>query len=92
MFKPKYVPAPSFEDRLNAAHAQADAAVSVVETIATDLELAAADKRAIVSDIDVETQRLVALLDHLSVLRSEAVEFEAKNLAKADKIRSLVSA
>jgi hypothetical protein len=85
-------PEPSFEDRLNSAHAQADAAVSVVETIALDLEQAATSKRELVIDIDGETARLVALLDHLSVLRSEALEFEAKNLAKADKIRSLVSA
>lgn len=83
---------PSFEERLSAAHATADAAVSVVETIASDLEQAAADKRAIISDIDAETERLYGLLDHLSVLRSEAVEFEARNLAKADKIRALVSA
>jgi hypothetical protein len=93
VLKKKPAPAPlSFEDRLCAAHAQADAAVSVVETIATDLEQAAAEKRAVVIDIDTETDRLYALLDHLSVLRSEALEYEAKNLAKADKIRALVSA
>lgn len=89
--KPVVLP-PSFEERLSAAHATADAAVSVVETIASDLETAAAEKRSVIEDIDAETSRLYGLLDHLSVLRSEAVEYEAKNLAKADKIRSLVSA
>ena len=49
-------------------------------------------KRELITDIDAETARLYAVLDNLSVLRAEAVEFEAKNLAKADKIRALVRA
>jgi hypothetical protein len=90
--KKKTTPAPSFEERLGAAHATADAAVSIVETIAVDLEQAASDKRAIVADIDAEVDKLYATIDSLCVLREEAEESEAENLAKANNIRSLLSA
>jgi hypothetical protein len=83
---------PTFEERLSSAHAKADAAASVVETIASDLEDAAAEKSSIIVDIDKEVEGLYATIDALCVLREEAVEFEGKNLAKAANIRSLLSA
>jgi hypothetical protein len=92
MARKKVTPAPSFEDRLNAAHATAAAAASTFELIALDLEEAATQKREIADDITAEISRLTALIEDYSALRHEAEVYEAANLAKADKIRALVSA
>lgn len=82
----------SFEARLNAAHATAAAATSVVDKIADDLETAAAEKRGVVHDIDGQIAELSATIDHLYELRDEALVFEDVHLVKAEKIRALVSA
>lgn len=83
---------PSLEERLNAAHATAEAAVSVVSSIADDLEQAVVEKKGIISDIDFEADRLYATLDNLAKLRAEAVEAKAATLTKVNKFRALVSA
>lgn len=91
--KKKTTPAPlSFEDRLNVAHATAAAAASTFELVALDLEEAATQKREVADDISREIARLTALIEDYAALRHEAEVFEAQNLAKADKIRALVSA
>lgn len=89
MLKKKNV---SFEDRLDKAHTAAAKAVSVVETIALDLEIAVADKQALVQEIDVETTRLYNAIDTLTDLRYEALVAIDTNTVKADNIRALVSA
>lgn len=88
----KPVEAPSFETRLNAAHATAEAAVSSFELIASDLESAAVQKRALVVDIDGEIDRLYDVIASLVELRDEADLFASANEVKAGNIRALVSA
>lgn len=79
----------TFEERLGGAYATADAAISVVETIADELEDAAVEHRAVITEIDEEVERLHALLDDLDALRAEASIAEAKSLATATNIRAL---
>lgn len=83
-------PPVSFEERLNAAQSTADAAVSVVETIARDLETAADEKSLLIIEIGEEIERLDGLIDQLETLRAEAVVAEADSLAKASNIRTLI--
>lgn len=84
--------APSFEDRLGSALAEAAAAESIVTNIADDLELAARSKREIATDITFEIDRLGELIDHLTVLRQQSEEEARLSETKANKFRALVSA
>jgi len=81
---------PTFEEQLNAAHAQAAAALSVFHDVISDLEDAAADKRRIADEIRDELVKLRELVVHYGDLHNEAVKSEAEHLAKADSIRALV--
>jgi hypothetical protein len=89
---PKKQPAPlTFEERLLSAHAQSQSAVSVFDTIANDLEIAASDKENLAFDIDVEINHLLSLIDKYRELGAEARRAAEASYNKAQSIRALVA-
>ena len=81
---------PSFEERLNAASAQAAAATSVFDRVAADLEKAGQEKEILAQDIRNEVARLLALVDEYVALEDEALQAAASNYDKAMSVRALV--
>ena len=88
----KQITAPSYHDRLNAASATADAALSVFEKIAADLDQAAHTKAIVAEDIQAEINEMDARIRELCYLRDLATEHSDEHFAHADKIRAFVGA
>lgn len=84
--------APSFHDRLNTESAKAEAALSVFQQIAADLEEAAQSKFDIAYDIQSEIEHLDAQIRELVYLREHAKDHANEHSVQADKIRALVGA
>lgn len=81
---------PTFEERLNTANAEASAALSIFEDIATDLDIATEDKLQIVAEIDLETANLRALIESYDALRLAAQRDADTSAAKAASVRALM--